>query len=386
MKKAFPRVAVLVPTASQWGRGVVTGIHNYVRKHTPWQIFAEPHSERDKIQVPEGWQGEGIIARVQSLSMASTLEKTGIPVVNVSGIRLKKSNFHQVTTDIEAAARIAVEHFLNRGFRNFGYFSLLGLSYVSDQQSAYMRHLKELEFSCAMYTSPAKRGAIADWTLNMDNLAAWLKSLPKPVGIFTWNASSGRQLVHGCQWAGLNVPEEVAILSGANDSLFCEMSHVPISGVAAATEAIGHDAAVLLAQLMKGRRPSRSPKLIAPLGVVARQSTDTLAIREKPLADAVRFIREHVDQPIQVQDILDHVPLSRSALERLFVRVLQRTPGEEIRRVHFERAKHLLEQTDMPEPEVAEAAGFGSPEYMVYVFTRQLGVSPIQYRKKVRSR
>jgi LacI family transcriptional regulator len=87
-----------------------------------------------------------------------------------------------------------------------------------------------------------------------------------------------------------------------------------------------------------------------------------------------------------VQDILDHVPLSRSALERLFVRVLQRTPGEEIRRVHFERAKHLLEQTDMPEPEVAEAAGFGSPEYMVYVFTRQLGVSPIQYRKKVRSR
>ncbi|HIL69779.1 MAG TPA: helix-turn-helix domain-containing protein, partial [Verrucomicrobia bacterium] len=367
-------------------RGVVSGIHNYVRKHSPWQIFVEPHSERENIRVPEGWKGEGIIARVQSSSMAKVLERKGIPIVNVSGIRLKKSSFHQVTTDLEAAVRIAVEHFLDRGFRNFGYFSLLGLSYVSDQQNAYIRHLKELEFSCAMYTSRAGRGAIADWTLNMDSLAAWLRSLPKPVAIFTWNASSGRQLVHGCQWAGLHVPEDVAVLSGADDDLFCEVSHVPVSGIAAATEAIGHEAAVLLDQLMKRRRPSHSPKLIAPLGVIARQSTDTLAIREKPLADAVRFIRDHANQPIQVQDILDQVPLSRSVLERLFVRVLQRTPAEEIRRVHFERAKHLLEQTDIPEPEVAEASGFGSPEYMVYIFTRQLGVSPIQYRKKVRSR
>ena len=86
-----------------------------------------------------------------------------------------------------------------------------------------------------------------------------------------------------------------------------------------------------------------------------------------------------------MQNILEHVSISRRSLERLFIRVLNRTPAEEIRRVHFERAKFLIEQTDLSERDVAAASGFGSPEYMGYVFKRRMGIAPIKHRRKTRT-
>ena len=220
----------------------------------------------------------------------------------------------------------------------------------------------------------------------MDGVAEWLLSLPKPIGVFTWNPSSGRQLLQGAERAGLNVPEDVALLSGVDDDLLCELPGIPMSGIAGATQRIGHEAALLLNDLMRGKMAPKVPTLIPPLGVVTRQSTDTLAIPDRTVARAVRFIRENAGQPIQVQDIIDHVSVSRRSLERMFSRLLQRTPAQEIRRVHFERAKHLLEQTDLFEPDVAASSGYGSTEYMVYVFGKELGLTPLQYRRQVRSR
>lgn len=386
MNPRKPRVAVMIPTASQWGRGVIEGIHNYVRKHGPWQIFVEACGESETIRIPKTWTGDGIIARVQSESMARTLHDMNIPVVNVSRIRLKSPPFPSVSTDLSSIAQVATNHFLDRGFKHFAYVSLEGVSYVKDHQRAFTACIKDLGFECFHYVSKTNRGNMADWNVNMKELGEWLQSLPKPVGIFTWNASSGRQLLNGIEWAGLNVPEEVAVLSGGDDALLCELPSTPLSGIAGASKRIGHEAAALLNRLLRGHRPPTKPTLIPPLGVVTRRSTDTLAIPEKPLADAVRFIREHADEPIKVQDVVDHVPLSRRSLERMFVRVLRRTPSEEIRKVHFERAKHLLTHTDLQEPDIAAAAGYGSSEYMIHVFKTQLGMSPIRYRKHIRSR
>ena len=60
--------------------------------------------------------------------------------------------------------------------------------------------------------------------------------------------------------------------------------------------------------------------------------------------------------------------------------------GEEIARVHLERAKSLLVQTDMPIPRVAEASGYGSPEYLASVFRRATGLTPLKYRTRARGR
>ena len=381
-----PRIAVLVDTSSSWGRRVHTGIHKFARKHGPWQLFVESRGLEEPLRVPAGWQGDGIIARVNRLPMARELAALRIPVVNVSGIELAGVELPRVTTDLKASAGLAAQHFLERGFHHFAYFSLLGLSYVATHQQAFVAAVTGAGRDFASFAVKPMAGAEPDWNLDLAKLGEWLRGLPKPVAILTWNASSAREIIYGCQVAGLLVPEEVAVLSGSDDELLCELSTIPISGILVAAERIGHESAQVLSDLLGGRPGPIRPVLIPPLQVVRRQSTDTLAIRDRALVRALSFIRENVSQPIQVNDLAQHAGVSRRVLERRFMEVLGRSPATEIRRTHLERARQLLVETDMPIPDVAEAAGFGSPEYLAYVFRADTGKTPLRYRTEIRGR
>src|SRR5690606_16390871 len=109
------------------------------------------------------------------------------------------------------------------------------------------------------------------------------------VAILVENPSSGRQVIHACQNSGWSVPEDVAVLSCSDDELLCQISNIPISGVAVAAAEIGYEAAFMLDELMKNRELPRNLVSMPPIGVVPRQSTNILAVEDKTLADAVRF-------------------------------------------------------------------------------------------------
>ena len=380
-----PRVAVLVDTSTSWGHRLHVGIHSY-RKAGPWQLFVEPRGLEERLRLPAGWRGHGIIARIDSVAMAEELAALHIPVVNVSGIELPGISFPRVTTDLNASARLAAGHFLERGFKHFAYFSLRGLSYVASHQKSFADAVAGAGGDFALLTVKPRAGAEPDWNLDLAKLGEWLKGLPKPVGVLTWNPSSAREIIYACQMAGLLVPEEVAVLSGSDDELLCNLLQVPISGIFVAAEPIGYQAAQLLDQLMRGRPAPKQPELIAPSGVTTRQSTDTLAISDAALVKALSFIRQNAARPIQVSDVARQSGISRRVLERRFSEVLSRTPAAEIRRMHLENAKQLLTETDMPIPEVAEAAGFSSPEYMAYTFRQELNTTPRKFRQDAHHR
>ena len=339
----------------------------------------------ERLRVPAGWQGDGVIARVNSLTMSRELQALGVPVVNVSGIRLARMSFPQVTTSQNDLAGMVLAHFVERGFRNFAYFGVLGVSYVATQRNAFVQAVRDNGNDCAVLAVKPQAGAEPNWNLDLSRLGDWIKSLPKPVGIMTWNASGGREVLFACQLAGLLVPEEVAVLSGSDDDVLCEQMQPALSGVLPDAEQIGHSAAVLLGRLMQGETVPKEPALIPPLSVVTRRSTDTLAIDDPNLVKAVAFIREHASQPIQVGDVCMHAGLSRRVLERRFMQTFGRSPASEIRRVHLERAQQLLLGTRLTIPEIAEASGFGSPEYLAYAFRAQTGKTPQEYRRTIRS-
>ena len=339
----------------------------------------------ERLRVPAGWHGDGVIARVNSLAMSRELSRLGVPVVNVSGIRLSRAVFPQVTTSQAILADMALAHFVERGFRHFAYFSVLGVSYVASQKDAFVNAVRKSGHDCEVYAVKPQAAAEPNWNLDLHRLGEWIKSLPKPVGIVTWNASGGREILYACQAAGLLVPEEVAVLSGSDDDVLCEHLQPPLSGVLADAEQIGHAAAALLSRLMQGETSPKEPALIPPLSVVTRQSTDTLAIHDPNLVKAIAFIRANASQPIQVRDVTMHAGLSRRVLERRFWQVLGRSPASEIRRVHLERARQLLVETKLPIPEIADASGFGSSEYLAYAFKASTGKTPQEYRKTIRS-
>lgn len=127
---------------------------------------------------------------------------------------------------------------------------------------------------------------------------------------------------------------------------------------------------------MDGREPSRKRLLVAPRGVVARQSTDLAAIEDQHVAQAMRFIREHACEGILPRDVVAQIPLSRVALASRFKSIVGHTMGTEIQRVRIRLSRELLSETDLPIKKVAHRAGFRYVEYMTRLFTRMTGRIP----------
>jgi LacI family transcriptional regulator len=117
---------------------------------------------------------------------------------------------------------------------------------------------------------------------------------------------------------------------------------------------------------------------------MTRQSTDVLAVGDRDVAAAIRYIREHACEGISVNDVLAAVPLSRSVLERRFTRILGHTPKEEISRVRLRRIKQLLAETDLPLARIATMTGFEHPEYLNVMFKSKTGDTPGEYRENTR--
>lgn len=382
-----PHVAVLVDTATGWGRRLVRGVVNYSQRG-PWYLWIKSGAQDTPLWLPPGWSGDGIIARIGTHAAARRVRASGAPTVNISAIELPGVDLPRVATDLPAAGRLAAEHLLDRGFVHFAYYGLTHRSYVDRHYGGFAEAVSAACGDCPFYgtTFDSGAGARTAWSTRQRGLSRWLKKLSKPVAIVTWTTELGRELIHACRREGLLVPGQVAVLAADNDELLCEACTPSLSGIALTSERIGFEAAKLLDRLMHGARPPSRPCLIEPTGVLTRQSTDTLAVDDQDLARAVAFIRSHATDPIQVHDVLREVPVSRRWLERRFREVLGRGPGAEIRRVRLDRAQRLLADTDMPVPDVARLAGFGSREYLASVFKSELDLSPRQYRNRAQSR
>jgi LacI family transcriptional regulator len=196
----------------------------------------------------------------------------------------------------------------------------------------------------------------------------------------------GRQILEACRHAQLAVPDDVAVVGVDDDELICELSDPPLTSVAPDAHRTGYEAAALLDRMMNGEVVKAEATLLPPLGVVPRASSDALAIDDADVSTAVRFIREHACDGIDVTDVVERVPLSRRVLESRFKRLVGRSPHEEIDRVQMNRAQELLRETDLSLVQVAEKVGFPHAEYLSVVFKKRTGLTPSGYRRQHRGR
>ena len=181
------------------------------------------------------------------------------------------------------------------------------------------------------------------------------------------------------------IPDEIAVIGVDNDELLCDLADPPLSSVIPNVRRTGYEAAALLDRLMAGEEVPTEGNLFEPVGVATRHSTDVLAVSDPHVSKAVRYIREHACDGIQVEDVIQQIPLSRRVFERLFTRLLGRTPHDQILQVKLDRVKQLLAETDLPLARVAERTGFRHVEYLSVTFKRACGVTPSRYRSKKRA-
>ncbi|MHC4520584.1 MAG: helix-turn-helix domain-containing protein, partial [Planctomycetota bacterium] len=190
------------------------------------------------------------------------------------------------------------------------------------------------------------------------------------------------QVIEACKLAELYVPDQVAVLGVDNDVLICDLADPPISSIALSTEAAGHEAAKLLDQLMSGAAMTGQEIRVRPTHIVTRMSTDMLAVTDREVAAAVRFIRRNPNRMMQVNDVVEATSVSRRVLEKRFKAVLRRSVYQEIRRIRVNYIIELLVGTDMSITEIAVKSGFDGVEHISRYFRKETGISLREYRKR----
>jgi len=372
------RVALLIDFSRGYGRRILLGVAKFVREHHSWSVQSEEW--RWTNPVPNWirrWNGDGIIAWVETPKLAAVIQGLKIPAVDVRG-SAAGCTLPLLDTENRTVANLAAEHFLQRGFRHFAFCGFVGANYSDKRSHWFQERLEHSGFDCAVYYPPdtstrnaqilelEKRGL-----LFQNHLARWLQALPKPVGLMACNDIRGQQVINACRRCDLLVPEEVAVIGVDNDEIFCELSDPPLTSVQLDTLRIGYEAAAMLERLMAGGKPPTQPLLIQPPGIVTRRSSDVLATDDRQLAAGTN-------------EVAKATGMSRRVFERRFFAQVGRAPKAEVLRLRLERVKELLSDTDWPLAQIAEMTGFKYSQHLHELFSQKTGITPGEFRKKAK--
>lgn len=381
------RVALLFHASKVYDREIIEGIGSYVNQtRVAWDLFLE-EDFRFRLDGIEEWQGDGIIADFDDPAVARALGAVRVPVVAVGGSYHDAANYPPglpyVATDNRELVRAALRHLIERGLPRFACYSLPQSPlnrWAQQREQAFTELLAADGLQGEVHRGLAT--SAPTWNSAGEKLAAWLRALPKPVGIIAVTDARARQLLQACIVAGIAVPDEVAIIGIDNDTLGQHLTRIGLSSVQQGTHEMGRAAAQLLHQALGGLRPGACQVVVPPVGVHARASTQRSVEHSAQVMRALHYIRQYACQGIKTEQVAQYTGLSRSSLEMYFRRELKRSVHQEILRHKLERGVALLEQPGASVGEVASAAGFRSVQYLHAVFKREFGMTPGEWRER----
>ena len=380
------KVLLLIETSRSFGRQVIQGILRFTTERRNWSLFFGDRSAHEHFPGwLKLWDGDGIISRTGETKMYRQLQKLRIPVVEVLG----DDRHHPplVMSDERYNCRLVADHFWERRFRYFGFFSLGQNWWSLKRQRMFQEALSAYGMQCFVSPQAAIKNDIALstpwWKGCEDEVFDWIRSLPKPIGIFCAWDMHALFLMNICESRGIAVPEDVSIVGYGNNADICRAASPSLSSVVPNAREIGYQAAILLDMMFMGKNLPDPPIYIPATHIEVRQSSDITAISDPDMKTALQFIRKNIEQKsMSVEYVARHLNLSKRTLVRRFHHHLGRSPNDEIVRVKMERAKELLRETSLSVGQIAVTLGYESTRNFGRAFLQHVGLTPSNYRRQ----
>jgi len=366
---------------------MLKGIAHFERINNVWTVY---HDDEAISETELKWfrnrKWQGVISRHTTPELASTCLELKIPLVDLNDVELFPG-IPKVRPDNARIGQVGAEHFIERGYQNFGFAGFSNLGWSCERRDGFSEAIRDAGHSCSVLdvVYPGSKTQFCD-DAQIEKLSSWLRELPRPIGIMACIDLRAQQLINAAHVCKILVPEEMAILGANNDTFRCELTIPALSSVAPNAFQSGFRAASLLDDMLVGRKIDSFNHRIEPLGVVTRLSTDILAIDDQTIAEAVNFIRQNACQGVTADQVAENSHISRSLLEKKFRQFIRRSPQAEIRRVKVSKISQLLIDTDLPLKRIAEMTGFEYTEYMCVLFKRMTGLPPGEYREKMQDK
>jgi len=383
------RVVFVVPSISLNLRCILRGICRYTMINTNWHLRIAAGISEHALRSLKKTGIDGMLIAIHSKKIMSNVVAMKLPCVGMDCLEVPKI-LPYLTADSFRAGRLAAEHFLERGFRHFAYYSPSRYFWSIRRRDGFCQRVQEAGYIASVY-KPVVVGKKYDkydwqsgrtWINELKGLAEWLHSLPKPVGMMACDDTIAYDLIEAAGELGIQIPEDIAVVGMFNDDVLGNFSRPPLSSVAINLELAGYQAAQLLNDIIIGKKKMAGQAILAQAThVVTRQSSDIMAINDTAVATAVNFIRTNFNSHIQVANIVKAVACSRRSLETKFQTVLGRSIMKEVMRRRIEHIAYLLLESDMSIDQITAASTFDSVSHLIRTFKKYKGVPPSAFRK-----
>jgi LacI family transcriptional regulator len=356
------------------------GVMQYANIQRRWEIYS---ALRGTLELgPRDWPDcDGAICAGAQCDILQSIRQRSRHCIVCSGSAMEVGEPNVVCLDDIATGILAGEHLLECRPAGFAFVGSLSAAHTRNRHHGFLGLLqRRINLrTIPVYDHPGIAPNLNHWPAMIE----WARQLPRPCAIFAADDTAAHDLAAACLRAEIAVPEQMMILGVNNDDLLCESAWPPLSSVDAGFSRIGYAAARLMDRLLQQEQVSEADRQVRlpPLRVVRRRSTDMLAVTDSTVASALGFIREHACDPCSVDDVLDHLSVSRRSLELKFMRVLGHTPRDQILSAQMEAARGLLIQPGLTMPTIAKRCGFSDQSAFGRAFRRAMGRSPGSYRR-----
>lgn len=368
------------------GRDIIAGALRYAATKRGWNVFVHGGHPLDRDDARSFSRPDGIITGYSSDDAANPVPaemRRNIPTVFTCTPpdRRMKAPFASIYADNRAIGEAAAKCLAKNNLVNLAF---IGARKVCDWQAARLTSFKEAVrragHEVAVF-SPSGTLSMS-WAEERGEVLRWIKSLPKPCGIFAVYDSRARFVLDVCREAEIKVPAQVQVLGVDNETYFCEYATPTLSSISPDFEGGGFLAAQTLDALIDGRPPPQT-NLFGIAEVVERLSTSDTSGAANRVSRARDLIRSEIKSTLTVAAIAQKVGCSARLLEKDFKAVLGKSVIREIGEVRMSKVLDLLKSTTKNEETIASECGYGSIGTLRNSFRARFNKTMREWRKGI---
>lgn len=364
---------------SFYSRELLRGFFSMRSAEVKWNFWFLPTNFN--LEELEGYirlrKVDGIIARGLPAVMAEAISAMELPAVIIRAVEdVSAAYLNGPKPDDYEIARVAGEEFsyLNLGYWGFVHWE--GVMWSEARRKVFHSYATSLGVSNATLTLP--ESARENWSA-VEQIADWLKGLPKPCGVLACKDEAALDVLHACEILGFSVPDEVAVIGVDNDRLLCESSNPTLTSIDLKVAELGRAAVCELGKML-GVYAADSEVVLSPASIVSRESSHRKDHYSLIYQKAMDYIQARPLENTKVEELSRFCGVSRRGLERAFAKCVEQSPAAVMRGIRIESILELLRDKNAKLDTIAQQSGFSDAVGFSNFVKRMTGRPPGELR------
>ena len=382
------RVLIISDFTESFSHKLLAGLVDYSRQKEQWIVRRMPPEYKAQIGIPgvirvaKEWDVDAVIGQFEPTDDIGQFAENGIVAI-AQDYKKKFTTIPNITADYLGTGKMAADYFIERGFRNYGFFGFNDVCWSDERCEGFRREVEAAGFGDSFYSYRMQEIDMV-WYYQRNRLREWLRMIPKPIAIMACDDNQGSNLIEACHGIGIKIPEEVSVIGVDNDESLCSLGSTTLTSIQIDIEEGGRQTAKLVERLVADPKAPAEDVVLKPVKIIGRMSTAAFATDDQQILKALLFIHKNALKKISVSDVMEEAALSRRLLERRFKDVTGKTLYEYITDQKLKYFAEQLADTDEQVINIALSMGEIDTKSISRRFKQIYGCTPVEWRDKQR--